>query len=108
MLDESQIQAWLAARDGIDRMYPVPRATFDDYLLHLLEVAGPGHVGIGVAWDGGGVSGMEYVSALSGIAGCRYRRAMAKREVSDVLGDSLLRLAREVQAKAGEEPKNSQ
>ena len=37
--------------------YPVPRATFDDYMahmLHALKLVGVDHVGVGADWDGGG------------------------------------------------------
>src|SRR5439155_22783805 len=37
----------------IDRRYPVPRATFEDFmhhLLHALQLVGPEHVGIGLDW----------------------------------------------------------
>ena len=43
--------------------YPAPRATFEDYMnhmLHALKTVGPEHVGVGADWDGGGgVAGME-------------------------------------------------
>ena len=47
----------------LDVSYPEPRATFDDYMahmLHALKLVGPEHVGVGADWDGGGgVVGME-------------------------------------------------
>lgn len=42
---------------AINAKYPVPRATFEDFmkhLLHALNTAGVEHVGIGADWDGGG------------------------------------------------------
>lgn len=43
------------------------RPTFEDYtehFLHILEVAGPKHTGVGADWDGGGVETMMDVAAL--------------------------------------------
>lgn len=108
-LDESQIKTLLAARDEIDLKYPVARATFDDYmrhLLHLLEVVGPEHVGIGADWDGGGgVTGMEDVSALPRVTEDLLQAGYSEKEIRDVLGGNLLGLVRAVQAKADEKPK---
>ena len=47
----------------LDVQYPEPRATFEDYMahiLHALKAVGVEHVGIGADWDGGGgVTGLE-------------------------------------------------
>jgi len=57
-----------AAEREVDRKYPIPRANFDEYMkhvMHALDLVGPDHVGVGADWDGGGgVVGMEDVSAL--------------------------------------------
>jgi membrane dipeptidase len=42
---------------AIDVKYPVPKATFEDFMahiLHALQTVGVEHVGIGADWDGGG------------------------------------------------------
>ena len=48
---------------AINSQYPEPRATFEDYMshvLHALKTVGAEHVGVGADWDGGGgVTGME-------------------------------------------------
>ena len=53
---------------ALDRQYPIPRATFDTYMqhvMHALDLVGPDHVGVGADWDGGGgVIGMEDVASL--------------------------------------------
>lgn len=57
-----------AAVKEIDAKYPIPRASFEDFMAHVthaLDLVGPDHVGVGPDWDGGGgVTGMEDVSAL--------------------------------------------
>jgi membrane dipeptidase len=51
------------ALKALRAQYPAPRATFEDYMnhmLHALKTVGPEHVGVGADWDGGGgVAGME-------------------------------------------------
>lgn len=103
-LSEIQIQAWLSERDAIDKTFPVPRATFDDYMkhmLHLLKIAGAQHVGIGADWDGGGgVTGMEDVSALPKITDGLLKAGYSDKQVRDILGGNLLRVLDSVQRTA--------
>ncbi len=52
-----QAKAFAAEMAAIEAKYPIPRATFDDFmkhLLHAIQVAGIDHVGIGPDMDGGG------------------------------------------------------
>ena len=59
-------RAQVAAIKALDRQYPIPRATFETYMqhvMHALDLVGPDHVGVGADWDGGGgVIGMEDVT----------------------------------------------
>jgi membrane dipeptidase len=103
-MDETQIQAFLAEREAIDRKFPVLHADLDDYmrhLLHILKVAGPEHVGIGADWDGGGgVDGLEDVSALPRITQRLLAAGYTEDDIKNILGGNLLRVLREVQGKA--------
>lgn len=82
--------------------YPEPQATFEDYMkhmLHILEVAGPEHVGLGADWDGGGgVAGMQDVSSLPKITERLLREGYSEAQVRGVLGGNLLRVMRAVAA----------
>ena len=86
----------------IEAKYPTPKATFEDYMkhmLHILEVAGPEHVGLGADWDGGGgVSGMIDVSSLPKITERLLREGYSEDQVRGVLGGNLLRVMRAVEA----------
>ncbi|MFT3761709.1 MAG: dipeptidase [Pseudoxanthomonas sp.] len=108
-LSEEQIQARLREQALIDAKYPVPHGTFDDFmrhLLHILEVAGPKHVGIGADWDGGGgVDGMEDVSALPKITERLLQAGYTEQQIDDIWGGNLLRVLREVQAVAEAPPR---
>lgn len=85
-------------RREIDARYPVPKATFEDYmkhLLHALEVAGPAHVGLGADWDGGGgVTGLEDVSSLQKITARLLREGYTDAQVEAIWGGNLLRVLR--------------
>lgn len=99
---EATIQKYLKERAAIEAKYPVPVATFDDYmrhLLHILKVAGPAHVGIGADWDGGGgVKGLEDVSALPRITERLLAAGYSEADIKAIWGGNLLRVLRAVEA----------
>lgn len=91
-----RIPAYLAERRKIEARYPVRQAGFEDYmrhLLHILEVAGPRHVGIGADWDGGGgVAGLEDVSALPLITARLLDEGYSEADIEAIWGGNLLRV----------------
>ena len=103
-LTADQVQEWLRELAVLDAKYPVPTATFEDYmshLLHILEVAGPEHVGIGADWDGGGgVAGLEDVSQLPRITERLLKAGYSEQDVANIWGGNLLRILGEAQALA--------
>ncbi|WP_334180479.1 dipeptidase [Pseudoxanthomonas sp.] len=103
-LSTDRVTAYLAERQVIEARYPVKRATFDDYmahLLHILKVAGVDHVGIGADWDGGGgVAGMEDVSALPRITEALLAAGYTEQDVRKIWSGNLLRVIRQAQAMA--------
>lgn len=96
--------AYLAERRKIEARYPVKRATLDDYmahLLHIIKVAGVDHVGVGADWDGGGgVEGMEDVSALPLVTARLLAAGYGEDDVRKIWGGNLLRVLRETQSVA--------
>ena len=98
------------ARDGLaalDAKYGIRKADFDDYmrhLLHIIEVAGWEHVGLGADWDGGGgVAGYEDISALPKVVQALLDAGYSDKQVGAILGGNTVRLIREVQALADPE-----
>lgn len=91
-------------RAAIDAKYPVPKASFDDFmkhLLHLIDVAGAEHVGLGADWDGGGgVSGLEDVAALHKITEGLLRAGYDEAQIRAIWGGNLLRVLRAAEAAA--------
>lgn len=103
-LEPQEFLVYLKERDAIDARHSVRKADFDDYmkhLLHILQVVGPEHVGIGADWDGGGgVTGMEDVSALPKITQALRDAGYGEQDVANVWSGNLLRIIRQAQALA--------
>jgi membrane dipeptidase len=76
------------------------------HLLHILKVAGPEHVGIGADWDGGGgVTGLEDVSALPKITERLLAAGYSEQDIRNIWGGNLLRVIRAAQDIAQENAK---
>lgn len=95
----------LAKRQEIDRLYPdTDRPTFDDFMahmLHALAVVGPDHVGIGLDWDGGGgVAGMEDVSALPKITAALLKVGYSESDIAKIWSGNVLRVLAAAEAAA--------
>ncbi len=97
-LTEEQNQAMLRERREIVAKFPVPMATFDDFLkhvLHALKIVGPEHVGFGADWDGGGgVTGMEDVSFCYKITEALLLAGYTEKNLANIWGGNALRLLR--------------
>jgi membrane dipeptidase len=95
-MSEAQIAALKAKRKQIDMEHPAVRATFEDYMehfLHILEVAGPKHTGVGADWDGGGgVETMMDVAALPKITERLLAEGYTEEDLADIWGNNVLRL----------------
>jgi membrane dipeptidase len=92
---------------ALDKKYPAPRASLDDYMkhiLHALDLVGPEHVGIGADWDGGGgVAGLEDITALPKITERLLKAGYTEAQLANFWGGNALRVlgkAREVRKKA--------
>ncbi len=97
-LTEEQNQAMLRERREIAAKFPVPLATFDDFMkhvLHALKVVGPEHVGFGADWDGGGgVTGMEDVASYWKITEALLRAGYSETDLAAMWSGNALRLLR--------------
>jgi len=99
-----KLKAYMADRHAIEVQYPLPRATMDnflDHLLHALKLVGPDHVGIGLDLDGGGgVVGMEDVAAIPEITKRLVAAGYTEGDLAKIWGGNALRVLREAEAKA--------
>jgi len=90
----------------LDAKRPYVSATFDMFmtsLLHAIKVMGVDHVGIGADWDGGGgVLGMEDVTALPRITARLRQAGYSEGDIAKIWSGNVLRLLG--QAQAGAQP----
>ena len=88
-----EVAAGMAA---LDRQYPVPKADFETFMKHVthaLDLVGPEHVGIGCDWDGGGgVTGMEDVTALPCITERLVKLGYTEAQLAGCWGGNVLRV----------------
>ena len=98
----AQQEALEAEFASIEARYPKPKATFDDFmrhLLHALKVAGVDHVGIGADMDGGGgVVGMEDVSSYPKITAALLAAGYSRADLAKIWGGNVLRVLRQAEA----------
>jgi microsomal dipeptidase-like Zn-dependent dipeptidase len=97
-------QVLVARKHEIERRWPVPRATFEDaiaHLLHAIQVAGIDHVGIGADLDGGGgVSGFEDSRDYPRITARLLRAGYSRDDIQKVWSGNVLRVLRAAEAYA--------
>ncbi|MFN3584602.1 dipeptidase [Phenylobacterium sp.] len=93
---QAQAEALTRAVAEVDAKYPIPRATFDDFMAHLLhaiEVAGIDHVGISGDFDGGGgLVGFDQVTDYPKITAALLAKGYSKEDVAKVWGGNALRV----------------
>jgi len=96
---QTALEAEFAA---IQTKYPQPRATFDDYMkhmLHALAVVGVDHVGVGADMDGGGgVTGMEDVASYPKITAALLAAGYTRADLAKIWGGNVLRVLRQAEA----------
>jgi membrane dipeptidase len=86
--------------------HPFPFATLDDVvaaIVHVIDLVGVEHVGIGSDFDGVGDSlpeGMKDVSAYPGLIEELLRREYSVEDIRAILGGNLMRVWREVEMQA--------
>ena len=95
----------MAATKALNKQYPIPRATFDTYMthvMHALDLVGPEHVGVGADWDGGGgVIGMEDVSTIPKITERLVKAGYTEAQLANFWGGNALRVLGKAQEARG-------
>ena len=90
------------AMKALDRQYPIPRASFEDFMQHVthaLDLVGPDHVGVGPDWDGGGgVTGMPDVASLPKVTERLVKLGYTEAQLGQFWGGNVLRVLGAVQA----------
>ncbi len=85
-----------AALKAINAQYPEPRATFEDFMahmLHALKTVGVEHVGVGADWDGGGgVTGMEDCADNWKITARLIKEGYSETDLQKIWSGNILRV----------------
>lgn len=101
MGDHAVMEALLQRRRDIDAQYPPVMADFEDYMthfLHVLDLIGPEHVGVGADWDGGGgVNGMNDVAAVDEITIRLLAEGYSKDDIAKIWSGNVMRLLQAAQ-----------
>jgi membrane dipeptidase len=103
-LTADQMKVMAQERRALDERYPVPMATFDDFMkhvLHTLKLVGPDHVGFGPDWDGGGgVIGLEDIASSHKITARLLAEGYSESDCAKMWSGNILRLLRAAEAHA--------
>jgi membrane dipeptidase len=95
------IARFATERSDIDKKYPVPRATLDDFMrqvLYSITLVGIDHVGIGGDMDGGGgVVGLEDVADYGEITKRLRQAGYSMRDIEKLWSGNILRVLRSVE-----------
>ena len=95
--------------DAIDARFPVPHASFEDFmahLLHVVRVAGVDHAGIGLDFDGGGgVEGLRDAADYPRITARLLREGFSPADIAKIWSGNALRVLAEAQAHAASAPR---
>ena len=101
-----RLRAYATERRAIEARYPIPRATLDVFMghvLHVLRLIGPDHVGMGLDLDGGGgVIGMEDVADIPRISERLLAAGYSEADLAKIWSGNVLRLLRAAEAKAAQ------
>jgi membrane dipeptidase len=107
-LTSAQSKAFMEQRRAIDAQHPAALASFEDYMehfLHVLNLIGPDHVGVGADWDGGGgVDGMYDISEFPKITERLLKEGYTKDDLAKIWSGNVLRLLAQAQAYAASSP----
>ncbi|MDH4220490.1 MAG: dipeptidase [Candidatus Aminicenantes bacterium] len=97
---EKMRQEYAAIREA----YPEEKASVKDLVDHIdcvVDLVGVDHVGIGTDFDGGGgIEGCEDVSEMPHITEELLRRGYSEEDIQKIWGGNLMRVFREVSARA--------
>ncbi|MDV3479715.1 MULTISPECIES: dipeptidase [Sphingobium] len=96
----------IAKRKEIDAKWPVPQASFDDlmkHILHAIKLVGIDHIGISGDFDGGGgIEGFRDITDFPKVTAALLKAGYKAEDIAGLWGGNALRVLRAAQA--GAEP----
>lgn len=98
--------AYRAARKAIDETWPLPRATIDDlvkHIVHAAQVAGKDHIGVSGDFDGGGgLTGFEDITDFPALTDRLVAAGFTKDDLAKFWGGNALRVLKEADRLKGQ------
>jgi len=98
---EAEQRERTAQQAEINRRWPLPQATYEQFvahLLHVIKIAGVDHAGIGIDFDGGGgVAGFEDATAYPRITASLLEAGLNAQQIAGIWGGNVLRVMEQVQ-----------
>ncbi|SER89069.1 dipeptidase [Sphingobium sp. YR768] len=94
----------IARRKEIDAKWPVPQATFDDlmkHILHAIKLVGIDHIGISGDFDGGGgIEGFRDITDFPKVTAALLKAGYKAEDIAGLWSGNALRVLRAAQAAA--------
>jgi len=98
---EAELRERTGQQADINRRWPLPQATYEQFvahLLHVIEIAGADHAGIGIDFDGGGgVAGFEDATDYPRITASLLQAGLTQQQIAGIWGGNVLRVMEQVQ-----------
>ena len=98
---EAELRERTGQQADINRRWPLPQATYEQFIAHLLHVigiAGADHAGIGIDFDGGGgVAGFEDATDYPRITASLLQAGLTQQQIAGIWGGNVLRVMEQVQ-----------
>lgn len=95
-------EAYRAARKAIEDKWPLPRATVDDlvkHIVHAAKVAGKDHIGVSGDFDGGGgVAGFEDITDFPSLTEKLIAAGFTQEDLAKFWGGNALRVMKAAEA----------
>jgi len=93
------------AMKAFRREHPIPRGSIHDvvdHIMHIVQVAGADHVGLGSDYDGISTCPvqMDDVTSYPLITQCLLDRGLSPTDIKKILGENVLRVLRDAEAVA--------
>ena len=101
VMSPEERRALIADKAALDAKRPYTTATFDMFmasLLHVIQVMGVDHTGIGADWDGGGgVIGMEDIAAIPQITARLREAGYSDSDIEKIWSGNILRVLKQAE-----------
>ncbi|MEH6611221.1 MAG: dipeptidase [Halioglobus sp.] len=99
---ELDVKSWSLQLALEKQLSPPPASRVVDHIVHVIELVGVDHVGMGTDFDGMGTppAGLEHIGKISAVTEELLQRGYSEEDITKVLGGNLLRVMAENERQA--------